>query len=91
MIRLLHKRFAKTFGYFWIPCPLCGNMFGGHERHSKNSLMCGNIGKIVCKDCEGETFQEAHDRIKAKNAPSRHRRASVAAKKGWETRRAAKA
>ena len=22
---------ANTSGYFWLPCPLCGIEFGGHE------------------------------------------------------------
>jgi len=30
-MRLLHKLYAKIFGYFWLPCPVCGKMFGGHE------------------------------------------------------------
>ena len=22
---------ATSLGYFWLPCPRCGRMFGGHE------------------------------------------------------------
>jgi len=29
--RLFNKLYAKLFGYFWLPCPICGRMFGGHE------------------------------------------------------------
>jgi hypothetical protein len=29
--RALHRWYANVFGYFWSPCPLCGEMFGGHE------------------------------------------------------------
>lgn len=29
--RRLHELFAKLNGYFWLPCPLCGELFGGHE------------------------------------------------------------
>mgnify|MGYP001580585561 CR=1 FL=1 len=29
--RFLHKWYANTMGYFWLPCPRCGEMFGGHE------------------------------------------------------------
>ena len=29
--RIVHKRFAEVMGYFWLPCPLCGEEFGGHE------------------------------------------------------------
>lgn len=26
-----HERHARDRGYFWLPCPLCGREFGGHE------------------------------------------------------------
>jgi hypothetical protein len=29
--RIYHKLYAKSTGYFWLPCPLCGREFGGHE------------------------------------------------------------
>jgi hypothetical protein len=31
MPRWLHRFYAWAFGYFWLPCPACGRMFGGHE------------------------------------------------------------
>ena len=31
MIRYFHKLWAKFNGYFWMPCPVCGRNFGGHE------------------------------------------------------------
>jgi len=52
-MRLLHKIYASFFGYFWIPCPLCGEMFGGHEEHSKYTINHrGPISTGVCKNCE---------------------------------------
>lgn len=30
-MRTLNKIYAWLFGYFWLPCPVCGRMFGGHE------------------------------------------------------------
>lgn len=30
-MRLLNKFYAWAFGYFWLPCPICGKYFGGHE------------------------------------------------------------
>lgn len=54
--RLLNKIYAKLFGYFWLPCPICGKMFGGHE--------CGGTlritirrGKGVCSDCGGKAIR----------------------------------
>lgn len=29
--RRLHKAFADSHGYFWLPCILCNQHFGGHE------------------------------------------------------------
>ena len=26
----IHYWYARIFGYFWLPCPICGKMFGGH-------------------------------------------------------------
>lgn len=35
-MRLLNRVYAWIFGYFWLPCPVCGDHFGGHEasRHA---------------------------------------------------------
>jgi hypothetical protein len=42
---------AKFGGYFWLPCPWCGRMFGGFEWGE--SLMdindCGR-GRVTCND-----------------------------------------
>lgn len=29
--RWLHHLYASLGAYFWLPCPLCGREFGGHE------------------------------------------------------------
>lgn len=29
--RFLNRLYAIFAGYFWLPCPMCGQMFGGHE------------------------------------------------------------
>lgn len=29
--RLVNKFYANMNGYFWLPCPICGKKFGGHE------------------------------------------------------------
>ncbi len=29
--RWCHRCYAWFAGYFWLPCPVCGQMFGGHE------------------------------------------------------------
>lgn len=48
IIRWLNKWYANWFGYFWLPCPLCGEFFGGHE-----GIFVGLRGnqKAVCSEC----------------------------------------
>lgn len=38
MNRLLNRLYARVMGYFWMPCPLCGEYFGGHEWHPGASI-----------------------------------------------------
>jgi hypothetical protein len=53
--RWLHKAWANFAGYFWLPCPLCGKEFGGHEWKTNapnNSIMTSwNTGSGVCPNC----------------------------------------
>jgi hypothetical protein len=36
--RWCHQLYARGLGYFWLPCPLCGQMSGGHEWKDRNGL-----------------------------------------------------
>jgi hypothetical protein len=29
--RSWHEWYAHAYGWFWLPCPLCAEYFGGHE------------------------------------------------------------
>ena len=57
--RLAHRNYAAAHGYFWIPCPLCGYEFGGHEwRHidGKRASVYLNsakptTGTAICPPC----------------------------------------
>lgn len=59
--RKLNKAFANLNGYFWLPCPLCGKKFGGHEWRDYNGLSShindpdypplSGRGKGICPDC----------------------------------------
>ena len=55
--RLLNKIYAFIHGYFWLPCPICGQYFGGHEWQTDreaSAVMLENdaIGGIgICPDC----------------------------------------
>lgn len=50
--RFLHKWYAFLFGYFWLPCPICGEDFGGHEwTHGEALMTSWNTGTGVCPNC----------------------------------------
>lgn len=36
LTRPFHRLFARCFGYFWLPCPLCRKPFGGHQWHTSS-------------------------------------------------------
>jgi hypothetical protein len=40
-------------GYFWLPCPLCGVHFGGHEE-SASWYQGHGAGVGVCMGCKDE-------------------------------------
>lgn len=52
--RLLNKWYANFMGYFWLPCPLCKQYFGGHEWKIGfgNSIKDeSRLGMGICPDC----------------------------------------
>lgn len=51
MSRLLRRVYAALGGYFWLPCPACGEMFGGHEIGE-----CARLDGAVCRRCS-HTFR----------------------------------
>ena len=51
--RFIQKLFADWFGYFWLPCPVCGQMFGGHEwKDGSIATDTPGLRKGICPDCE---------------------------------------
>lgn len=50
-MRILHRLYAEKFGYFWLPCPECGEMFGGHETRSSLSVAMHDKNVIICRKC----------------------------------------
>ena len=52
--RLWHQFRAWFGGYFWLPCPLCREPFGGHEWRAGDALAGthhSGTGKLVCPKC----------------------------------------
>lgn len=60
--RLLHRLYANLMGYFWLPCPRCGEFMGGHEwKHTGIGVLTETPGltKGVCNKCAVE-IQSRH-------------------------------
>lgn len=55
--RWLNKFYAAVNGCFWLPCPICGENFGGHEVKTMGLMLSWESGKCVCRkpDCISET------------------------------------
>lgn len=52
-MRLWHRFRAFVGGYFWLPCPVCGREFGGHEKGGGEFYVGGGISRITCPRCPG--------------------------------------
>lgn len=47
--RWVNRWYAKALFYFWLPCPICGEPFGGHEWLPRHHLWpLKGVGKGVC-------------------------------------------
>ena len=53
-MRMFHRLYAHTFGYFWIPCPRCGQEFGGHEEGGGTDWVSEGDGRMCCPNCTGD-------------------------------------
>ncbi len=64
-MRWLHRLYAFVMGYFWLPCPLCGEHFGGHEARGEDALWREyGRGQGVCPRCgEDGTLVQAQKAI----------------------------
>jgi len=68
--RILHKIYAKVNHYFWLPCPVCGKEFGGHEKHGRQGVITKRetdehgttyeYSTGVCKNCDGSKLSIAN-------------------------------
>jgi len=69
-MRLFNFIYAKLFGYFWLPCRVCGRNFGGHEVGSWTPLIVEELsGQHAYCVCSRECGAEAE---KANDANGRH-------------------
>jgi formylmethanofuran dehydrogenase subunit E len=52
--RWIQRIWASVVGYFWLPCDICGEPFGGHEPQSGTLMDSPSSGKMVCANCAEE-------------------------------------
>lgn len=64
--RSLQELRATLGGYFWLPCPICGEDFGGHEWAATLQLT-DSRGTGVCPNC----VDEAERRNATRKKPQR--------------------
>lgn len=59
--RMVHELFAKVNGYFWLPCPICGEYFGGHEWTDPRATIwqADGSGSGVCAGCIPEAVKRS--------------------------------
>ena len=48
--RFIHAFWAGIRGYFWLPCPICGRKFGGHENNPVFLYDSPHNGRLICRD-----------------------------------------
>lgn len=66
--RFIQRIYAWLHGYFWLPCPICGEKFGGHEwADSLMTSWCSGEG--VCPDCTDEANRRNKKFMKNYPAP----------------------
>ena len=50
--RFVHHFYATVKGYFWLPCPICGKNFGGHEIDMHTTVLWSEPyrGSFTCRN-----------------------------------------
>jgi hypothetical protein len=56
--RSWHEWYARANHFFWLPCPLCGECFGGHEWDTSPGVLSSipdpdhpGMGTGICPAC----------------------------------------
>jgi hypothetical protein len=64
--RRYQERYARRHGYFWMPCPLCSEMFGGHEWRGSGLPDSHREGTEhgICPRCTGERQRAAERHLR---------------------------
>lgn len=51
---------ARVRGYFWLPCPICGQMFAGYEKGGGNLWETPYFGSMTCPRCPGDHYSPGY-------------------------------
>lgn len=49
--RWYNRVYALLGGFFWKPCRICGEMYGGHECAGMGLMTSWTSGHAVCRNC----------------------------------------
>lgn len=60
--RILAKIWADLMGYFWLPCPVCGQYFSGNELKPPFSHVSLPDGSVKCVCPKTSCNEEANRR-----------------------------
>lgn len=54
--RWLHRLWARLWGFYWLPCPVCGRMYGGHETNAfgHSIKIADGTWRMTCPLCPVE-------------------------------------
>lgn len=69
--RFIHRLYAWLTGRFWLPCPICGREFGGHENGTGHLLTNFGEGEMVCPNCVDEATRRNAEYIRDHPIPPR--------------------
>lgn len=67
MMRWLRKFRAWLGGWFWLPCPVCGEMFAGYEVRTASAFVPVDgdpyNGRVVCNkaECQAEAKRQCDE------------------------------
>jgi len=69
--RWMHYLYAFFNGYYWSRCPICGQMYGGHESADIDLMTSFTSGICVCSRCAAEAIRRNEEYIKAERRVKR--------------------
>ena len=67
--RFIHQLYAFLNGYFWLPCPICGQYFGGHESSGIGLMKDWSSASLVCPNCKIEANRRNAEYVRAHPHP----------------------